>query len=94
MACPNCSKTCRGAKGLATHQRGCKAPIDVEQAPDGHIDSEKPCPKCSKIFCNERSLRTHNRHCQGSPVDELAPADPLADKVCSACSKVCKGIPV
>ena len=34
MACPNCSKICRGVKGLARHQRGCKAVIDVEQVLD------------------------------------------------------------
>ena len=68
------------------------AVVDKEKRPDGHIDSDIPCPKRLKIFHNESVLRTHNRHSKKSAVDEVAPADPLADQVCPTCSKVCKGM--
>ena len=40
MACPKCAKICRGVKGLATHQRRCKAPINVEQVPGAEAPAE------------------------------------------------------
>ena len=33
MACPNCSKICKGDKGVHARLRNCKAQIDAEQAP-------------------------------------------------------------
>ncbi len=56
--------------------------FDREQAPDRHIDSGIPCSKRLKLFRNERALRTHNRRSKRLTVNEVAPADPLADQVC------------
>ena len=52
MACPNCSKICRGVKGLARHQRGCKAVIDVEQV----LDAESPANVNSAAAGKEQAL--------------------------------------
>ena len=39
-ACPKSAKICRGVKGLATHQRRCKVPIDVDQLLGAHAPAE------------------------------------------------------
>ena len=68
------------------------AVVDKEQAQNGQIDSWIPCSNRLKIFRNERARRTHDRHSKRSAVHGVAPADPVADQICPACSKVCKGI--
>ena len=68
------------------------AVVDKEQAPDGEIDSRIPGSNHLKMFRGERALKTHDRHKKRSADQEEAPADPLADQICQACSKVCKGM--
>ena len=87
-ACPKSAKICRGVKGLATHQRRCKVPIDVNKLLGAHAPAKDNPAAASKEQAPDEVIVPHIR---GSCTKTFPNADTLdkSEHLCKA--KASKG---